>query len=302
MVSPSHKKRAVQHVAGQDLCSTRRACSVVDLASSSYYHRSKSPTDRQQRLEQRIIALSKKYPRWGYRFIHQLLCRQGWRVNRKRVQRVRRQEGLGVRLMTKRKRRLSPSTGYPVQADHPGHVWSWDFIMDRTTDGRPVKMLTMVDEHTRQCLVIHPARSLRSDHVLDILQRLADQWGAPAYIRSDNGSEFIAHIIRDWCHLADVQTLYIDPGSPWQNGFIESFHSRFRDECLNPEIFFSVAETQVVVEDFRRQYNGQRPHSSLGYKTPDEFARRLKDKPAEIGLLPKSWTTWSANKWGLSWG
>ena len=173
------------------------------------------------------------------------------------------------------------SVGYPVQATAPGHVWSWDFIMDRTTDGRPVKMLTMVDEYTRQCLIIHPARSITSDQVLDILEYLAKAWGAPAFIRSDNGSEFIAQIIQDWCHTAGVQTLYIEPKSPWQNGFIESFHSRFRDECLNQEIFFSIAETRVVVEDYRRLYNEERPHSSLGYKTPDEFARSLKDQPAD---------------------
>ena len=281
MVSPSHKKRAVQHVAEKGLCSRRRACSVVDLASSSYYHRPKGPTDRQQRLEQRIITLSQKHPRWGYRFIHQLLCREGWTVNRKRVQRVRRQEGLGVRPVGKRKRRTGPTVGYPVQAAYPGHVWSWDFIMDRTTDGRPVKMLTMVDEYTRQCLVIHPARSITSDQVLDTLESLAVTWGAPAFIRSDNGSEFIAQIIQDWCYTTDVQTLYIEPGSPWQNGFIESFHSRFRDECLNQEIFFSIAETRVVVEDYRRLYNGERPHSSLGYQTPDQFAHNLKYQPAD---------------------
>lgn len=280
MVSPSHKKRAVQHVAELDLCSTRRACSVVGLAPSSYYYAPRGPTDRRQHLEQRIITLSKKHPRWGYRFIHQLLCGEGWRVNRKRVQRVRRREGLGVRAVSKRKRRPRVSMGYPVQATYPGHVWSWDFIMDRTTDGRAVKMLTMVDEYTRQCLVIHPARSITSDQVLDTLQHLADLKGAPAYIRSDNGSEFIAQIIQDWCFTTDVQTLYIEPGSPWQNGFIESFHSRFRDECLNQEIFFSIAEVRVVVEDYRRLYNGERPHSSLGYKTPDEFAKNLTTQPA----------------------
>ena len=280
MVSPSHKKRAVQHVAQLDLCSTRRACSVVDLAPSSYYYSSRGPTDRRQRLEHQIITLSKKHPRWGYRFIHQLLCGEGWTVNRKRVQRVRRQEGLGVRPVSKRKRRPRVSMGYPVQATYPGHVWSWDFIMDRTTDGRPVKMLTMVDEYTRQCLVIHPARSITSNQVLETLEHLADLKGVPAYIRSDNGSEFIAQIIQDWCHTADVQTLYIEPGSPWQNGFIESFHSRFRDECLNQEIFFSIAEIRVVVEDYRRLYNGERPHSSLGYKTPDEFAKSLTTQPA----------------------
>jgi transposase InsO family protein len=281
MVSPPHKKRAVQHVAGQGLCSTRRACRVVGLATSSYYHPSQGPTDRQQRLEQRIITLSKKHPRWGYRFIHQLLCREGWTVNRKRVQRVRRQEGLGVRSVSKRKRRPRSARGYPVRAASPGHVWSWDFIMDRTTDGRSVKMLTMVDEYTRQCLVIHPARSITSDQVLDTLEYLAAAWGAPAFIRSDNGSEFIAQIIQDWCERADIQTLYIEPGSPWQNGFIESFHSRFRDECLNQEIFFSIAETRVVVEDYRRLYNEERPHSSLGYQTPDEFAQSLTIQPAD---------------------
>ena len=281
MVSPSHKKRAVQHVAQLDLCSTRRACGMVDLATSSYYHQPKGPTDRQQRLEQRIITLSKKHPRWGYRFIHQLLCGEGWTVNRKRVPRVRRQEGLGVPAMGKRKRRTQRLKGYPVQAAYPGHVWSWDFIMDRTTDGRAVKMLTMVDEYTRPCLLIHPARSITSGQVLDTLQRLADLKGAPAFIRSDNGSEFIAQIIQDWCFTAKVQTLYIEPGSPWQNGFIESFHSRFRDECLNQKIFFSIAETRVVVEDYRRLYNGERPHSSLGYKTPDEFAKNLTIQPAD---------------------
>lgn len=282
MVSPPHKRRAVQHVAQQGLCSTRRACSIVDLATSSYYHSPQGPTDGQQRLEQRIIVLSKAHPRWGYRFIHQLLCREGWTVNRKRVQRVRRQEGLGVRPVGKRKRRARSSVGYPLQAAYPGHVWSWDFVMDRTTDGRPVKMLTMVDEYTRQCLVIHPARSITSGHVLDTLQGLVQDWGAPAYIRSDNGSEFIAQIIRDWCYTADVQTLYIEPGSPWQNGFIESFHSRLREECLNREVFFSIAETRVVVEDYRRFYNQERPPSSLGYKTPDEFARSLNYHPADI--------------------
>ena len=153
--------------------------------------------------------------------------------------------------------------------------------MDRTTDGRPVKMLTMVDEYTRQCLVIHPARSITSNQVLDTLESLAATKGTPAFIRSDNGSEFIAQIIQDWCQTANVQTLYIEPGSPWQNGFIQSFHSRFRDECLNQEIFFSIAETRVVVENYRRRYNQDRPQSSLGYKTPDEFARSIKDQSAD---------------------
>ena len=192
MVSPSHKKRAVQYVVDQGLCSTRRTCRVVGLATSSYYHRPQGPTQRQHRLEQRIITLSNQYPRWGYRLIHQLLCREGWTVNRKRVQRVRRQAGCGVRPGRKRNRRSRSARRAPVQAAYPGHVWSWDFILDRTTDGRPVKMLTMMDEYTRQCLVVHPARSIPSAQVLDTLQALVATWGAPAFIRSDNGSEFIA--------------------------------------------------------------------------------------------------------------
>lgn len=281
MVSPSHKKRAVQYVAEQGLCSTRRACGVVGLATSSYYHRPQGLTDRRQQLEQRIITLSNQHPRWGYRVIHQLVCREGWTVNRKCVQRVRRQAGLGVRPGSKRNRRPPPARRAPVQAAYPGHVWSWDFIFDRTTDGRPVKILTVVDEYTRQCLILHPARSIPSAEVLDTLQALVATWGAPAFMRSDNGSEFIARRIQDWCAAADIQTLYIEPGSPWQNGLIESFHSRFRAECLTPEIFFSIAEARVVVEDYRCLYNQQRPHSSLGYKTPDEFARTLNYQPAE---------------------
>ena len=281
MVSPSHKKRAVHYVAERGLCSTRRACRVLGLATSSYCHRPAAPTDWRQRLEQRIIALSNKHPRWGYRLIHQLLCREGWIVNRKRVQRVRRQAGVGVRPVGPRHRRLGSASSYPVQAAYPGHIWSWDFIFDQTTDGRSVKMLTMVDEYTRQCLVIYPARSISSKQVLDTLEALIAVWGAPAFIRSDNGSEFIARRIQNWCATAGIQTLYIQPGSPWQNGFIESFHSRFRDECLTPEIFFSIAEARVVVEDYRRVYNQQRPHSSLGYKTPDEFARDRNYQPAD---------------------
>jgi transposase InsO family protein len=242
------------------------------LAPSTYYLPATVPTDRQQRLEHRIIALSQAYPRFGYRFIHALLCREGWRVNRKRVQRVRRQEGLGVRPHRKRNRRGRSTVAYPVQATYPQHVWSWDFILDRTEEGRPLKTLSVLDEYTRQCLALVPARTLTSQQVLDTLEHITQQYGTPAYIRSDNGSEFIAQLIRDWGLLTGVDTIYIDPGSPWQNGYIESFHSRFRDECLNREVLLSIPEAQVVFEAYRQFYNGERPHSSLGYRTPDEFA------------------------------
>jgi len=281
MVSPSHKKRAIQHIAHQGLCSVRRACGLVGLAPSSYYHRPQGPTTHRQRLEDRIIGLSKAHPRFGYRFIHQLLRREGWRVNRKRVQRVRHREGLGVSIRKKARRARRAQIGYPLQARAVNHVWSWDFIMDRTTEGRPLKLLTLLDEYTRQCLLIFPARSLTSVHVVAQVQRVVQRRGAPVYIRSDNGPEFIAQAIQDWCVEDGVKTAYIEPGSPWQNGFIESFHSRLRSECLERELFFSVPEARVVIEDWRCFYNGERPHSSLGYQTPDEFAQTQAKHPAE---------------------
>ena len=176
---------------------------------------------------------------------------------------------------------LSPTEGADGPAAAPGAA-NYCVVATAPASGVSVYSSAAVQRRLdRQCLLIHPARSITSDHVLDTLQRLTDLKGAPAYIRSDNGSEFIAHIIQEWCHTADVQTLYIEPGSPWQNPFIESFYSRFRDECLNQEIFFSIAETRVVVEDYRRLYNGERPHSSLGYKTPDEFAQNLTVQTAD---------------------
>ena len=166
----------------------------------------------------------------------------------------------------------------PAQKDH---VWSYDFMHERTHEGRAFRLLTILDEYTRECLAIDVDRQMNHQNVLDRLAELFVDRGVPQYIRSDNGAEFTARAVRDWLQAVGVKTLYIEPGSPWQNGFIESFHSRFRDECLNQEIFFSIAETRVVVEDYRRLYNGERPHSSLDYKTPDEFAKNLTIQPAD---------------------
>ena len=264
--------------------STRRACfRVVNLATSSYdasvtlVIRSHKRHRRELRIDHQVETASQL----GLSAYASSYAASDCTVRVANASSLRRQAGLGVPPVESRKRRPRSARRAPVQAAYPGHVWSWDFIFDRTTDGRPVKMLTVVDEYTRQCLVIHPARSITSDQVLDTLQALVEAWGAPAFMRSDNGSEFIARLIQDWCATADIQTLYIEPGSPWQNGVIESFHSRFRAECLTPEIFFSIAEARVVVEDYRRVYNQQRPHSSLGYKTPDEFAQALNYQPAE---------------------
>ena len=271
MVSPAHKKQAVTYAIGQGLCSVRRACRVLMLNRSTYQYQSKLPTVKQQRLKARIIALSLKHPRYGYRRIRALLDQEGWQVSRKLVQKVRRAEGLKVKPKQKKIPRQGISTGLPQKAKHQNHVWTWDFIFDRTDKGTALKMMTMLDEYTRRCLAIRPARRLTSHHVLETVSQVMALYGQPDYIRSDNGSEFIAQKVQAWLRKNRIKTIYIDPGSPWQNGYIESFHSRLRDECLNREVLLNVREAQVVLEDFRWDYNWQRPHSRLSYKSPEGF-------------------------------
>ena len=190
---------------------------------------------------------------------------------RKQAQRIRRTERLKVRPKPQRLRRQGVSTGLPTQATHRNHVWTWDFIFDRTDKGSTLKMLTMLDEYTRQCLAIRVERQIRSGQVLSTLWQAMMTYGIPKHIRSDNGSEFIAQKIQEWLKESQIKTLYIDPGSPWQNGYIESFHSRFRDECLNREWLLNLREARVVIEDWRQYYNSERPHSRLGYLSPEGF-------------------------------
>lgn len=246
---------------------------MLHLNRSTYQYRLKKPTEKKQRLRSRIIALSIKHSRYGYRRIRALLAQEGWQISRKQVQRVRREEGLQVKPKPRRRPRQGLSTGLPTQAAYQNHVWTYDFLFDRTDNGSPLKVLTMIDEYTRQCLTIRPARNLTSAHVLETLNQAMILFGVPKYIRSDNGSEFIAQKVQAWLKKNAVKTLYIDPGSPWQNGYIESFHSRLRDECLNQELLLNVREAQIVLEDFRQHYNQHRPHSRLGYKSPEVFIR-----------------------------
>jgi len=219
----------------------------------------------------RIIELAKTYGRYGYRRITALLHREGWRINHKKVERIWRQEGLKVPKKQPKRGRLWWNDGSCVRkrAERKDHVWSYDFVADRTHDGRAIRMLVILDEFTRECLAIEVARSLRSEHVLECLGELFVQRGTPDYIRSDNGSEFTAHAVREW--LKDevgVTPLFIEPGSPWENGYVESFNGKFRDELLNGEIFYTLLEAQVIIERWRREYNTFRPHSSLGYRPP----------------------------------
>ena len=276
MVSPAQKKQAVEYVVDQGLCSVRRACGYLGLHRSTYRYRLKQPLPQQVQLHHRIVALSWQYPRYGYRRIRALLAREGWSVSRKQVQRIRRKEGLKVRPKPKRIPRHGVSTGLPIEATHRNHVWTWDFIFDRTDKGSTLKMLTMLDEYTRQCLAIRVERQIKSGQVLATLWQAMMAYGLPEHIRSDNGTEFIAGKIQRWLHENQIKTLYIEPGSPWQNGYIESFHSRFRDECLNREWLLNLREARVVIEDWRQHYNTERPHSRLGYLSPEDYIKHRK--------------------------
>ena len=276
MVSPAQKKQAVACVVDQRLCSERRACRYLGVHRSTYRYPVKSPLTQQVQLHQRIVSLSWQYPRYGYRRIRAVLEREGWSVSRKQVQRIRRKEGLKVHPKPQRIPRQGVSTGLPTQATHRNHVWTWDFIFDRTDKGSTLKMLTMLDEYTRQCLAIRVERQIRSGQVLATLWQAMMQYGIPEHIRSDNGTEFIAGKIQRWLRVNQIKTLYIEPGSPWQNGYIESFHSRFRDECLNREWLLNLREARVVIEDWRQYYNTERPHSRLGYLSPEGFIANQK--------------------------
>lgn len=274
MVSPSAKRRAVHHVCEQALGSVVQGCAAVKLARSTFY-RARQISRSRHRAEQRILRLSQAHPRYGYRRITALLRRQGLAVNGKRVQRVRRVAGLQVRRKQRRTRRLGPTTVERQRAQRRNHVWTWDFIEDQTERGQRFRMLTLLDEHTRECLAIHVAWSIRAMDVIQVVAKAMNRHGAPEHVRSDNGSEFIAYALRDWLTGNAVKTIYIRPGSPWENGYIESFHDKLRDECLNRELFGNLAEARVVIEQWREQYNQERPHSSLGYQTPREFARQF---------------------------
>ena len=279
MVSPAQKKQAVAYVVDQRLCSERRACRYLGVHRSTYRYPVKSPLPQQVQLHQRIVSLSWQYPRYGYRRIRAVLEREGWSVSRKQVQRIRRKEGLKVHPKPQRIPRQGVSTGLPTQATHRNHVWTWDFIFDRTDKGSTLKMLTMLDEYTRQCLAIRVERQIRSGQVLATLWQAMMQYGIPEHIRSDNGTEFIAGKIQRWLRVNQIKTLYIEPGSPWQNGYIESLHSRFRDECLNREWLLNLREARVVIEDWRQHYNTERPHSRLGYLSPENYIKHQKVSP-----------------------
>lgn len=284
-VSPASRRAMAKRAAGAGLCSGRAACRYLKVARGTYWYRGKPPTDRQVKMMARLKELSEKHARYGYRRIAALLRREGWKVGKRHVQSVRRAIGLRVPPSRRKITRRGRSTGLPTKADHRGHVWTWDFISDATTRGGALRMLTILDEYTRECHVLRADRALKSADVLEWMGRAIAEHGAPGYLRSDNGPEFIANDVQRWLAANGVKTIYIEPGSPWQNGFVESFHGRFRDECLNREQLWTLTEARVVVEDYRRQYNGERPHSKLGYLSPTDFAATCgAPSPAPVAL------------------
>ena len=221
-----------------------------------------------------MLQLVRRRPRFGYRRIAALLRKAGFRASNSRILRLWRREGLKVPQKKRKRRRLGVSENGcdRKRAEHKDHVWAWDFVFDKTTNGSAIKWLSIVDEHTRECLALKSARSITSEDVIDTLAELFAMRGVPRHIRSDNGPEFVAKVIQRWLEKVGVQTLYIEPGSPWQNGYAESFHSRFRDEFLALEEFENLAVARKLTAAWKEDYNHHRPHSSLGYVAPAEFA------------------------------
>ena len=224
---------------------------------------------------ERIIDLATQYGRYGYRRITAMLRQEGWRVNHKRVERIWRREGLKVPQKQPKRRRLWLNDGSCIRLrpQFKDHVWSYDFVIARTAEGKAFRMLNIIDEYSRECLAILVKRHITSQDVIDQLFELFILRDIPEHIRSDNGSEFTARAIRKWLNSLGVKTLFIEPGSPWENGYIESFNGKLRDELLNREIFTTLTEAKVLIEQWKREYNQVRPHSSLGYRPPAPEAR-----------------------------
>jgi transposase InsO family protein len=232
-------------------------------------HRPKAKAD-EELLTEAVVALAKEYGRYGYRRITALLRHSGWCVNSKRVERIWRQEGLKVPAKQPKRGRLWLNDGSCIRLrpERPNHIWAYDFVLDRTHDGRAFRILTVIDEYTRESLAIKVERKIGSNNVIATLAELFVQRGLPQHIRSDNEPEFCAKAVRDWLRRLEVKTLFIEPGSPWENGYIESFNGKLRDELLNTEVFYTLNEAQVLIKAWQEHYNHLRPHSSLNYRPP----------------------------------
>jgi transposase InsO family protein len=262
--------------------SERNACRLVEQPRSTQRYEARIDYE-ERRIRRRLHELARKHPGSGYRRVTRLLRREGWLINKKRVQRLRREEGLRNPLRKRRKRaRGHSANSCAVQkAEYKNHVWCWDFTMDETLDGQRLKWFSVVDEFTRECLALEVERRMTARDVLGILTWLERWHGAPAAIRSDNGPEFVARAVQKWLATRKVGPLYIAPGSPWENGVSESFNSRMKAEFVERELFGSLAEAQVLAADYKRYWNTERLHSGIGYQTPAEFAASLASGSAQ---------------------
>ena len=259
----------VRNALGRERVSERHACRVLGQPRSVQRRSRYVPSDEPM-LVRRMVALATQYGRYGYRRVTALLRAEGFRANHKRVERLWRLEGLKVPQKQPKRKRLWLNDGSCIRLRpaYRDHVWSYDFMADRTSDGRALKFLNIIDEYSRECLAIDVGRKMTSDEVMDRLTQLFVDRGVPAYLRSDNGGEFTATAVRNWLGKLGVGTLYIEPGSPWENGYGESFNGKVRDELLNLELFDTVFEAKVLADRYRKHYNTVRPHSSLDYRPP----------------------------------
>ena len=286
MISPSSRRQVVKHVLETLDVSERRVCRVLKQPRSTQRYECRVRSD-DDRLRARVIDLASAYGRYGYRRVTALLQHEGWPVNHKRVERIWRQEGLKVPAKQPKRGRLWLNDGSCIRLRpaYRNHVWSYDFMQDRTHNGVAFRILNIIDEYSRECLMICVDRQLNHLNVLDALNWLFLWCGVPAHIRSDNGSEFTAQRVRDWLGTLKVKPLFIEPGSPWENGYIESFNGKMRDELLDREIFYSLKEAQVLLEDWRRTYNTIRPHSALHYRPPAPEAILVPPLPTMVQRL-----------------
>ncbi len=268
-MSPGRRRACVEHVARRLGVSERKACAALGQHRSTQRKAPRVPDD-EARLTAEIVGLARRFGRYGYRRVTALLRQAGWAVNRKRVERIWRQEGLKVPQRQPKRGRLWLADGSSVRLrpERPDHVWAYDFVEDRTRDGRKFRMLCVVDEFTRECLAIRVARKLGAADVVDVLSDLFIARGTPAHVRSDQGPEFVAEAVKGWIAGVGARTAFIEKASPWENGYVESFNGKLRDELLRAEVFNTLREAQVLIEQWRAHYNTARPHSALGYRPP----------------------------------
>ena len=273
MVTPNRRRQAVAVLEDEFGVSQRRACKVVGQHRSTQRHQPEPPGDDEAQIRVELRAFAKARPRWGWRRAANHLRRKGWKINNKRVRRLWREEGLRVPQRKRKKRLTGIGTHVGAMcAIRPDAIWALDFMFDRTIDGRQVKILNVIDEYSREALATDAGHSFTADDVVAVLDGIvADRGTAPAFVRMDNGPELAAHAVADWCAETTAKSMFIDPGSPWQNAWIESFNGRMRDELLNLWQFDSLLEAQVIIENWRIDYNTNRPHSAHGGLTPSEF-------------------------------